>query len=191
METSVNNNNIESKNGVNNTLPTWCKNGLHVLFEGRLHVIECAPKKEYEHLHEVIIEDCETHHCHFENWDNLTPCTPDGRDLLPEPPTEVHIDVEPTLETVSEIKDDSFFTKGKKYRCIKSVVMKNGGKTFFKAGSIYEQTNEPTHWVGWLRNEQGDRHTWPQPVYIADEAKTWGIKPEDLDPRLYFEPVSE
>ena len=92
MNTTVNNNNIESKNGVNNTLPAWCKNGQHVLFEGRLHVIECAPKKEYEQLHEVIIEDCETHHCHFENWDNLTPCTPDGRELLPEPPAEVHID---------------------------------------------------------------------------------------------------
>ena len=95
----------------------------------------------------------------------------------------------PAIEPASEITE--FFTKGKMYRCIKSVVMKNGGKTFFKAGSIYEQTNEPTHWVGWLRNEQGDRHTWPQPVYIADEVKTWGIKPEDIDPRLYFEPVSE
>lgn len=94
----------------------------------------------------------------------------------------------PTLQEASEIKDDSFFTKGKKYRCIKSVV-KKGGKTAFKAGSIYEQTNEPTYWVGWLRNEQGERHGWPQPVYIADEAKTWGTKPEDLDPRLYFEPV--
>ena len=84
-----------------------------------------------------------------------------------------------------------FFTKGKKYRCIKSVVMKKGGETAFKAGSIYEQTNEPTHWVGWLRNEHGERHGWPQPVYIADEVKTWGTKPEDIDPRLYFEPVSE
>lgn len=88
MTTTSNNNNIESKNGVNNMLPAWCKNGQHVLFDGKLHVIECAPKKEYEHLHEVIIEDCETHHCHFENWDNLTPCTPDGRELLPEPPKD-------------------------------------------------------------------------------------------------------
>ena len=87
--------------------------------------------------------------------------------------------------------NQEFFTKGKKYRCIKSVVMKKGGKTAFKAGSIYEQTNEPTHWVGWLRNEQGERHGWPQPVYIADEVKTWGTKPEDIDPRLYFEPVED
>ena len=86
--------------------------------------------------------------------------------------------------------NQEFFAKGKKYRCIKSVVMKTGGKTAFKAGSIYEQTNEPTCFVGWLRNEQGDRHGWPQPVYIADAVKIWGYKPE-IDPRLYFEPVSE
>lgn len=88
-------------------------------------------------------------------------------------------------------KSGQFFTPGTRYRCIKSVVMKKGGETAFKAGSIYEQTNEPTHWVGWLRNEQGKRHGWPQPIYIADEVKTWGTKPEDIDPRLYFEPVSE
>lgn len=64
-----------------------------------------------------------------------------------------------------------------------------GFMTAFKAGSIYEQTNEPTHWVGWLKNEQGERHGWPQPVYIPDTVKTWGSKPEDIDPRLYFEPV--
>ena len=90
-----------------------------------------------------------------------------------------------------ESNNQEFFTKGKKYRCIKSVVMKKGGKTAFKAGSIYEQVCEPTHWVGWLRNEQGERHAWPQPVYIADEVKTWGTKPEDIDPRLYFEPAED
>lgn len=94
-----------------------------------------------------------------------------------------------TLQEASEITDVTFFTKGKKYRCIKSVVMKKGGETAFKAGSTYEQVCEPTHLVGWLRNEQGERHGWPQPVYIADEVKTWGTKPEDIDPRLYFEPV--
>ena len=87
--------------------------------------------------------------------------------------------------------NQEFFTNGKKYRCIKSVVMKKGGKTAFKAGNIYEQVGEPTHWVGLLRNEQGDRHGWPQPVHIADEAKAWDTKPEDIDPRLYFEPVEE
>jgi len=91
----------------------------------------------------------------------------------------------------SKNNNQEFFTNGKKYRCIKSVVMKKGDKTAFKAGNIYEQTNDPTHWVGWLRNEQGERHAWPQPVYIADEVKTWGTKPEDIDPRLYFEPVEE
>lgn len=59
-------------------MPTWCKNGQHVLFEGKLHRIECTPKSEHEHLHEVIIENCETHDCHFERWENLTPCDPDG-----------------------------------------------------------------------------------------------------------------
>ena len=96
-----------------------------------------------------------------------------------------------TLQPASEIKDDSFFTPGKKYRCIKSVVMRKSGKTAFKAHSIYKQMCEPTHWVGWLRNEQGEPHGWPQPVYIASEVKTWGINPEGIDPRLYFEPVSE
>jgi len=90
-----------------------------------------------------------------------------------------------------ESKNQEFFTKGKKYRCIKSVVMNKSGRTAFKAGSIYEQASEPTAWCGWLTNDGGESHGWPQPVYIADEVKTWGSKPEDIDPRLYFEPVSE
>ena len=94
-----------------------------------------------------------------------------------------------TKNNIESKNNQEFFTNGKKYRCIKSVVMKKGGKTAFKAGNIYEQVGEPTHWVGWLRDEQGDRHAWPQPVYIADTVKTWGTKPEDIDPRLYFEPV--
>ena len=43
-----------------------------------------------------------------------------------------------------ESNNQEFFTKGKKYRCIKSVVMKKGGKTAFKADSIYEQSSDPT-----------------------------------------------
>lgn len=90
-----------------------------------------------------------------------------------------------------ESKEKAFFIKGKKYRCIKDVTMKKSSKTAFKAGKVYEQTDEPTRWVGWLRNEQGERHGWPQPVYIPQEVKTWGTNPEDIDPRLYFEPVSK
>lgn len=89
----------------------------------------------------------------------------------------------------NEIEPASFFTAGVKYRCTRDVVSMKG-RTTFKAGNVYEQTNEPTYFVGWLRNEQGERHTWPQPVYIADEVKTWGYKPEDIDPRNYFEPVA-
>lgn len=89
-----------------------------------------------------------------------------------------------------ESNNQEFFTAGVKYRCIRDVKMKKGGKTAFKAGSIYEQVGEPTHWVGWLRNEQGERHGWPQPVYIPQEVKTWGTKPKDIDPRLYFEAVT-
>lgn len=63
-----------------------------------------------------------------------------------------------SIQNTNESKSTEFFTKGKKYRCIKTAVMKKGGETAFKAGSIYEQTNEPTHWVGWLRNEQAARH---------------------------------
>jgi len=84
---------------------------------------------------------------------------------------------------------DAFFIAGKKYRCIKDVKIKGSRKITFKTGKVYEQTNEPTYFVGWLRNEQNDRHAWPQPVYIPDTVKTWGSKPEDIDPRLYFEPV--
>lgn len=88
-----------------------------------------------------------------------------------------------------EIELAPFFIAGKKYRCIQDVKMKKGGEVAFKAGNIYEQANDPTKWCGWLRNEQGERHGWPQPVYIADTVKTWGSKPEDIDPRRYFEPV--
>jgi len=84
-----------------------------------------------------------------------------------------------------------FFTPGTRYRCTKSVKMNKNGRETFTKGQIYEQTNEPTYFVGWLRNEQGDRHAWPQPVYIAKICEVWDMKPEDADPRNYFEPVSE
>ena len=88
-----------------------------------------------------------------------------------------------------EIELDAFFIAGKKYHGIKDVKMDGSRKIAFKAGKVYEQTDEPTYFVGWLRNEQNDRHAWPQPVYIPDTVKTWGSKPENIDPRLYFEPV--
>ena len=43
---------------------------------------------------------------------DFVPCTPDGRDLLPEPPAEVHIDAEPTLENSGEIKPKAAFQIG-------------------------------------------------------------------------------
>ena len=90
-----------------------------------------------------------------------------------------------------ESNNQEFFTKGTKYRCIKSVIMKKGGKTAFKAGSIYEQSSDPTAWCGWLTNDGGESHGWPQPINIAKACEVWDMKPEDNDPRLYFEPVSE
>lgn len=90
----------------------------------------------------------------------------------------------------SEEESKPFFIAGQKYRCIRDVKMKQGGETAFKAGNVYEQSCEPSHWCGWLTNEKGDRHAWPQPVYIPDCIKTWNSKPEDMDPRNYFEPVA-
>ena len=82
-----------------------------------------------------------------------------------------------------ESKNQEFFTKGTKYRCIKSV------KGDFTKGKVYEQSSDPTQWYGYFRNDQGVHHVWPQPANIARECALWGYKPEDIDPRLYFEPV--
>jgi hypothetical protein len=90
----------------------------------------------------------------------------------------------------NEIEPAPFFIAGQKYRCIKSVKMKKGGEVTFKAGKVYEQSCDPSHWCGWLENEQGERHGWPQPVYIEHECETWDTKPEDIDPRQYFEAVA-
>jgi len=85
-----------------------------------------------------------------------------------------------------------FFTPGTRYRCTRTVVMnKKNRATAFKAGQIYEQAANPSPFVGWLVNDGGESHGWPQPSYIATECKTWGWKPADIDPRNYFEPVSE
>lgn len=95
-----------------------------------------------------------------------------------------------TLEPVSEITE--FFTKGKKYRCIKSVIGNKSGREMFTKGQVYEQYTEPSVFYGWLRNNQGERHAWPQIDEMADYLETWSeAKPEDIDPRLYFEPVEE
>lgn len=231
MATTVNNNNIESKNGVNNSheeikvgTEVWTTIELHEEY-GKLgkvvrrffadHGVWCLDiefedgttacyAEEYvttEKPWAVVGAKCRHKYL---NRDVVLTITAVGQYYGIKAESEdgkvkrygLVRDFEPVEDGKAEkaasgIKDDSFFTNGKKYRCIKSVVMKKGGKTVFKAGSIYEQTNDPTHWVGWLRNEQGERHAWPQPVYIADEVKTWGTKPEDIDPRLYFEPVED
>ena len=85
----------------------------------------------------------------------------------------------------NERKSTEFFTPGTRYLCIKSV------KGDFTKGSIYEQSSDPTQWYGYFRNDKGILHVWPQPVYLADMVKAWDMKPEDIDPRLYFEPVEE
>lgn len=89
-----------------------------------------------------------------------------------------------------ESNNQEFFTKGKKYRCIKSVTSNKNGRETFTKGQIYEQYTEPSVFYGWLRNNQGERHAWPQIDEMADYLETWPeTKPEDIDPRLYFEPV--
>jgi len=91
----------------------------------------------------------------------------------------------PALQEVSEIKEAEFFTKGKKYRCIKSV------KGEFTKGKVYEQSSDPTQWYGYFRNDKGRHNVWPQPAEIAHSCDLYDMKPEDIDPRLYFEPVEE
>jgi hypothetical protein len=68
---------------------------------------------------------------------------------------------------------------------------KKNRATAFKAGQIYEQASEPTAWCGWLTNDGGESHGWPQPANIAKACEVWDLTPEDADPRNYFEPVSE
>lgn len=85
-----------------------------------------------------------------------------------------------------------FFTAGTTYRCIRDVVLTKGGKPSFKfkAGNVYEQTEPATKWYGWLTNEHGERHSWPQPWYAEHEANIWNTPVELMDPRNYFEPVT-
>lgn len=84
-----------------------------------------------------------------------------------------------------------FFVAGMRYRCTRDVVMKKSRKKAFRAGTIYEQTADPSPFYGWLTNEQGERHAWAQPAELAEHCKTWNSKPEDNDPRQYFEAVGE
>ena len=82
------------------------------------------------------------------------------------------------------MKNERFFAPGAKYRCIKTV-----GKRFVK-GKVYELTREPSMFFGWLRNEQGEHHAWPQIENIERECQVWpDLTPEKIDPRLYFERV--
>ena len=81
--------------------------------------------------------------------------------------------------------NQEFFTNGKKYRCIKSV------KGDFTKGKVYDQSSDPTQWYGYFHNDKGILHVWPQPAQIDPSCELYDMKPEDIDPRLYFEPVEE
>jgi hypothetical protein len=83
-----------------------------------------------------------------------------------------------------------FFTPGTRYRCTRTVIDHEGHEDF-TAGQTYEQASEPTIYYGWLRNNSGTRHAWPQPQEIANECEAFDWTPADIDPRNYFEPVSE
>ncbi len=89
---------------------------------------------------------------------------------------------------ITEADEDTpapFFTPGTRYRCIKAV------KDAFTAGNIYEQSSDPTRWHGYFRNDKGTLHVWPQPAEIAHSCELHDMQPADIDPRNYFEPVSE
>jgi hypothetical protein len=82
-------------------------------------------------------------------------------------------------------KSGQFFTTGTRYRCTRTV------KGDFTKGQIYEQSSDPTPWFGYFCNDKGIHHVWPQPDEIAHSCEIYDMKPEDIDPRNYFEPVSE
>lgn len=87
--------------------------------------------------------------------------------------------------------DRPFFTPGTRYRCIREVRFYRPGYVAFHEGKIYAQYCESSTQFGWLTNDQGNRHTWPQPAQIAELCRGHNIRPENADPRLYFEPVGE
>ena len=81
--------------------PAWLQDGQHVLYNGELHVIEIADAFGdiatcETNRHCVVIRKVQDEaiigNCLFVSWEVVTPCTPDGRELLPEPPAEVVID---------------------------------------------------------------------------------------------------
>ena len=92
--------------------PEWVRKGQTVKFKGWLFEIETEDALGEDH--DVFIrkqgEEPKCPKCYRKavlmvRYETLTPCTPDGRELLPEPPKEITIDEEPTLETSSEITD--------------------------------------------------------------------------------------
>ena len=93
--------------------PSWCQKGQTVMYDGKVYVIEIVDffgniehSLESEHVCCICEQgkECICQNCRDVRWECLTPCTPDGRELLPEPPAEIVIDEEPTLETSREIK---------------------------------------------------------------------------------------
>ena len=82
---------------------------------------------------------------------------------------------------MKENQDTAFFTKGATYRCIKAV------KNCFTVGKTYKQADDPTDWYGWLVNDNGDQHSWPQPSYVAHECMVWDSAPDKMDARKFFE----
>jgi hypothetical protein len=84
----------------------------------------------------------------------------------------------------NEVREQKFFVKGMHYRCIKTV------KGSFTRGKVYEQCSEATEHYGWLANNKGEHHCWPQPGNISDQCGKWGFAPEDIDPREYFEVIA-
>ena len=93
----------------------------------------------------------------------------------------------------SNTKEAPFFIPGKQYRCIRDVIMNDEGQivTAFVKGSIYSQHATPSPYYGFLTNEQGERHAWSQPSQIEEHCEVWGNKPEDIDPRRFFEMVED
>ena len=75
-----------------------------------------------------------------------------------------------------------FFEAGRMYRCIKGV------KKSFRKGKEY-LPNRVDRFFAWFTNDSGEIHTWPQIDNIQHECELWNFKQEEIDPRLYFEPV--
>lgn len=93
---------------------------------------------------------------------DFVPCTPDGRELLPEPPAEIIIDEEPTLEDSCEISDAEDIESRKRTIVSRAKEGKQAWRMYngyeVRVRTAYKNGhNDPTGWtycVSWYEGEK-------------------------------------